>query len=369
MFLSTEPGQTRQAEAFFEGQEILLNWAFLNSGQANVQGSYDYHLRINGETTATWESADLPMGYVDIMDDFPIGSLPVGRHLIQVIADPDAVVSESSRLDNVVQRFITVLPGLAPPHFARHPQNARLDAGDDASFGVVVHSEGPVTYQWQSRRDSAGSWEDLTDGPQVQGANSADLVLLGQTRSMDGLQVRCVASNEYGFMPSDAALLEVEGKAQEVIFAAVADLPYRPEPLWIDVEATSGLPVTLTIADGSAVVQGQALRLLGLGPVAVDASQPGDDIYDPAATVRRTFMVHGEGARVEEPKPVLVAGDITLDFLALKGFRYQVEVTSDLASGWTAWGDPIPGNGELREVTVPGGEGEYRFVRLVLVVD
>ena len=55
--------------------------------------------------------------------------------------------------------------------------------------------------------------------------------------------------------------------------------------------ATSGLPVSFSVASGPAVVNGSTLQILGPGPVFVQANQPGNDVYLPAPTVTRSFSV------------------------------------------------------------------------------
>jgi len=75
--------------------------------------------------------------------------------------------------------------------------------------------------------------------------------------------------------------------AQTISFPAIGDQSVGASfPL--TVTSTSGLPVTLTVT-GPATYSGGMLTLTGAGAVSVQASQPGDGTYLPAAPVTRTF--------------------------------------------------------------------------------
>jgi hypothetical protein len=74
---------------------------------------------------------------------------------------------------------------------------------------------------------------------------------------------------------------------QTISFPAIGDQSVGASfPL--TVTTTSGLPVTLTVT-GPATYSGGVLTLTGPGAVSVQATQPGDGTYLPAAPVTRTF--------------------------------------------------------------------------------
>lgn len=60
---------------------------------------------------------------------------------------------------------------------------------------------------------------------------------------------------------------------------------------WVDLTASSssGLPVTLSVVSGSAIINGSRLEVTGAGPVVVQADQRGNDFYLPALPV--TFSI------------------------------------------------------------------------------
>ena len=79
-----------------------------------------------------------------------------------------------------------------------------------------------------------------------------------------------------------------ESKSAQIIsFPAIGDQSVGAS-FPITVTTTSGLPVTLTVT-GPATYAGGMLTLIGPGAISVQATQPGDGYYLPAAPVTRTF--------------------------------------------------------------------------------
>jgi ELWxxDGT repeat protein len=78
---------------------------------------------------------------------------------------------------------------------------------------------------------------------------------------------------------------------QVITFAAIPDKIATEEPFEITASSSSDLPVTFEIVSGPANISGNTLTITGAGEVVVRATQPGDDEYNPAPTVERTFNI------------------------------------------------------------------------------
>lgn len=79
--------------------------------------------------------------------------------------------------------------------------------------------------------------------------------------------------------------------AQTITFNPPGDLGLGAPPLTLSASATSGLPVSFSLRSGSAVLNGNSLQVTGTGPVTIQADQPGDGFFLPAAPVSRSFNV------------------------------------------------------------------------------
>lgn len=80
-----------------------------------------------------------------------------------------------------------------------------------------------------------------------------------------------------------------EKVAQTITFVSPGNQPAGGPAVSLDGSATSGLPVGFAVLSGPATMSGSQLTITGPGAVTVEASQPGDATYLPAASVSRTF--------------------------------------------------------------------------------
>ncbi len=114
-------------------------------------------------------------------------------------------------------------------------------------------------------------------------------------------------------------------------------MPGDPAILLPTQAAGSGLPLTLEVATGPATVSGNVVTLTGeLGPVTLNASQPGDAAWDPLVG-QVCFSVTEEGGYTQ----VSMADD----------FGSPAYYGLSRAGRITAWGV----NGSLNPLTTPGG--------------
>lgn len=85
--------------------------------------------------------------------------------------------------------------------------------------------------------------------------------------------------------------LTIAKATQTIAFAELLDVAFTTTPLTLVASASSGLAVAFEITSGAASVSGDALTLLGTGPVTVRATQLGNMNYEAATAVERTFDV------------------------------------------------------------------------------
>ena len=92
-------------------------------------------------------------------------------------------------------------------------------------------------------------------------------------------------------LPAGARAQEAR-KKQEIIFPELAPRTVDAPPFTPTARATSGLPVSIELVDGPAVLEKKVLRLTGQpGLVLLRASQAGDDKFAPAVPTDRLLVV------------------------------------------------------------------------------
>lgn len=93
---------------------------------------------------------------------------------------------------------------------------------------------------------------------------------------------------------ADTATFTIQKATQSINLGAIADKTVGAEPFKVTVNATSGLPVTLSLVTtpaGIATLSADTIRISGAGTVVVKANQAGNANYGAATEVTDTFLV------------------------------------------------------------------------------
>ena len=91
---------------------------------------------------------------------------------------------------------------------------------------------------------------------------------------------------------SKAAQAIFSGKvAQSITFNPPGNQTTGSAPFALSASSSSGLPVTFTVVSGPATISNGLVQVTGPGAVMIQASQPGDTLYLPAAPVTLSFNV------------------------------------------------------------------------------
>ena len=91
---------------------------------------------------------------------------------------------------------------------------------------------------------------------------------------------------------TSAQLIQVVNKADQAInFGPIPDSTFGGGDFTVSANSSSGLPVSFSIVSGPAALSGNTVHITGAGNVTVRASQAGDNSYNPAPDVDRSFTV------------------------------------------------------------------------------
>ena len=121
------------------------------------------------------------------------------------------------------------------------------------------------------------------------------------------------------------------GKAnQRIFFSALPPMQYGDAAFRITAKASSRLPVSLT-ASGQCVVNDSLVVITGAGDCTISASQAGDDYYNPASEVVRSFAIERAEQEIDFPA-------ISKKALGTPDFRPSASASSGLRLQFTARG-------------------------------
>ncbi len=145
------------------------------------------------------------------------------------------------------------------------------------SLAATASSALPVSYRVKS-------------GPALVSGNLVTLTGTG-TVAIDATQM---GSDNYNPAPTttqNVSVVTVEKINQSISFQSIADRTFGDAPIVLSASASSGLTISYRIVSGLAEMSGNKISLTGAGVVSIEASQPGDDKYNRASSIK-TFTVN-----------------------------------------------------------------------------
>jgi hypothetical protein len=120
-----------------------------------------------------------------------------------------------------------------------------------------------------------------------------------------GVTFTPVDLNNYNEVTTSVELV-VRPAEQQITFGELADKVYGDAPFTIGATSSSKLPVDFTVASGPATMAGNVVTITGAGEVTIRASQSGDDDYQAADDVDRSFMVAKAGVLLTWNDPAAI---------------------------------------------------------------
>ncbi len=174
------------------------------------------------------------------------------------------------------ERAFTVRPHPMAPAIRFGPTGREAAIGERLLLTVEASGEPPPAFQWRK------------DGSPVTGATGRALEIASAALSDTGTY-DVVVSNALGASTSAGARVNVTKRHQSILFqASTAAVPVG-QPVTLNANATSGLPVHFEVVSGIASLSGGTMTSQG-GTVVVQAEQPGDATFEAAMPVTQTFI-------------------------------------------------------------------------------
>ena len=151
--------------------------------------------------------------------------------------------------------------------------------------GYVEFAVGELNTLWMaglSHGSDDSTYGDIDFGFRFNGGGYADILEGGTYAGGD---------TTYAPAPNVNRSFTVRLAVQAITFGSLAAKRINDPPFTVSATASSGLPVTFSIASGPATIDGNVVTVTGTGTVTVRASQAGDSTYAPAPNVNRSFSV------------------------------------------------------------------------------
>lgn len=149
----------------------------------------------------------------------------------------------------------------------------------DDSFGITASTTSGLTLSYA-----------ISSGPAT--ISGSTVTLTGETGTVT-VTVTQVGDLNYE-SAEESIYFEVTDPSkldQTITFESISDKTYGDDAFSISATSSSGLEVTLLVSSGPASLSGNTITITGAGEVTIMATQSGDETYNQAPTVERTFTV------------------------------------------------------------------------------
>ena len=262
------------------------------------------------------------------------------------------------KMQDLVRPEIFITNPTFSPEFLT--SNSTLDLG-----GSAQDNKGVTRVTWANDRGGGGEVSNSLDNWFVSG-----IALQPGTNILTA-----TAFDQAGNSGSDAltVIYQTPKQNQTITFPAMANRTFGDAPVPLAAAASSGLPVSFSVVSGPASLSNNVLSLLGAGAVTVQASQPGNDFFNPAPPTNVSFSVAKADQGIAfAALPDKSAGDppFALSATASSGLPVSFGIVSGpavldtnvvtlLGGGLVTVSAWQPGNFELQR----GGDGAAHFQR------
>ncbi len=129
------------------------------------------------------------------------------------------VLENSAGTVNSNAATVTVNAAVVAVTISDQPDDLTVTEGNLASFSLTASGTAPITYAWESRPNSGGSWSAM-------GVTTPTLSVGTATSSMNGRQYRCQVTNPGAVIYSNVVTLTVEEIVVPTELELIADLSY-----------------------------------------------------------------------------------------------------------------------------------------------
>jgi len=150
------------------------------------------------------------------------------------------------------------------------------------------------------------------------------------------------------FSQSDGSIQIVKVKQNQTItFGSLNNKAYGDGPFSVSATASSGLPVSFSIASGPATVSGSTVTITGVGTVTVRASRAENDDYNAATPVDQSFTVAKTGQTI-------TFGSLGIKYYGDTPFTVSATASSGLTVSFSIVSGPATLSGSTVTITGVG---------------
>ncbi len=131
--VTTNPNSTTDTTGLTTTNALYVDWAVINSGNADATTAFSVDLYTNSVFMNTWQVNGLPVGNYTYVTAIPLGLFPAGTNTIELVADSTSVYGAPNTYTKTFIVKAPVLPSLSAPTLLG-PANGSVNQSTSPTF-------------------------------------------------------------------------------------------------------------------------------------------------------------------------------------------------------------------------------------------
>jgi len=233
------------------------------------------------------------------------------------------------------------------------PSNNTINEGSTFSISASIPGSNNQ-YQW------------FRNGTALTGATTNTLTINTIHASMSGqyyLRIKSPIAPSLTLYTDTLALTVIDLPEQTITFPSISDKTYGAFPVDLYASSSSNLPISYSIVSGPGSIVNGRVVINGAGIITVAANQPGNDQYNTAPTVQRSFTVAKKSLSAFAQSATLSYGDpFPVLRISYNGFVYSDDASAIDVPPTITTGANASSNAGVYPITISGGtDNSYYF--------
>ncbi len=203
-------------------------------------------------------------------------------------------ISTTGTKTSDVGDYAISLSGGSASNYSLNLQNGTLSI---EKRNLRITADDKSKYQGEANPALTMTFENFVNGDDENDINIPSISTTATTNSAIGtypISLSSGSATNYNLVFTNGTLTVSQAPKQDqtITFSNIADKTYGDADFTPNVSASSGLDVTLVSSNENvATIVNGKIKIIGAGQVTITASQAGDDSYNPASDVSKSFSV------------------------------------------------------------------------------
>lgn len=138
--VSKTTGTITDSATLFTNDTLYVDWATINNGDGATASGFNVKLYVDGVERQTFPKFNPPLlnvNFYSFVQDYSIGTLSAGQHVIKIVVDTSGAIAEKNETDNEYTKLINVSPPPTPTPTPK-PEPARAGEVVKNSIGMEL---------------------------------------------------------------------------------------------------------------------------------------------------------------------------------------------------------------------------------------